>query len=504
MSNGRKIAVVGAGPGGLTAAMILSRRGFDVDVFEARNDVGGRNATLKVGDYTFDTGPTFLMMKFILDQVFDEAGAKADQILDFVLLDPMYRLQFDDRAFEPSPDHDKTRAAIEGAFPGKSRTFDRFLTREKARFEHMAPCLQRAYGSLGSLLCADLLKAIPHLGIGRTVYDILDGYFGDERLALSFSFQSKYLGMSPWKCPGAFAMLSYIEHGYGVYHTTGGLSRISEAMADTARVNGARLHLGRPVKALTVRDGVATGVELTEGDRFEADRVIINADFAHSMCHLVPSGRVKKWGPESLARKRFSCSIFMMYLGIDKVYDLPHHTIFFAHDYRTNVGDIFESKRLSEDNSFYIRNASVTDETLAPGGHSGLYVLVPVPNLRSGTDWEAEKDRFREHILDLMEERAGLSDLRQHIKAEATITPADWRDDYFVHEGAVFNLAHNIGQMLCFRPHNRFEEIGNCYIVGGGTHPGNGLPTIYESGRIAANLICRDSGTPFESANLKV
>ncbi len=501
-NNGR-IAVIGAGPGGLTAAMILAHRGFDVEVFETKKQVGGRNASLQLGDYTFDTGPTFLMMKFILDEVFHEAGVNGDNLIEFTPLDPMYRLQFRDSALDFSPDHDKTRATIENAFPGRGAAYDRFLAREKKRFEHMAPCLQRVYDNITSLACGDFIKAIPHLGIGRTVFDILNGYFQDEKLALAFSFQSKYLGMSPWTCPGAFAMLAYIEHAYGVYHAKGGLSVISQTMADTARRNGARIHLGCPVKSLIIEGGNAKGVELADGEKIMADRVVLNADFAHAMGNLIPPGSVRKWSPKALEQKRFSCSIFMLYLGLDKVYDLPHHTVFFADDYRANVRDIFETQKLSSDTSFYIRNASITDPTLAPEGHSALYVLVPVANLRGTTDWDSEKESFREQILELMEKRAGLTDLRQHIKEAKIIAPNDWRDDYAVHEGAVFNLAHNISQMLCFRPHNRFEEIGSCYLAGGGTHPGSGLPTIYESGRIAANLICGDAGVPFQSANKK-
>lgn len=502
--NDKRIVVIGAGPGGLTAAMILAYRGFEVDVFEAKEHVGGRNAELKVGDYTFDTGPTFLMMKFILDEVFQEAGVDGDKLIDFISLDPMYRLHFGDFSLDFSPDHAQTRSSIEKLFPGRGSAYDRFLTRERKRFEHMAPCLQRTYNSVASLACGDFIKAIPHLGFGRTVFDILNSYFQDEKLTLAFSFQSKYLGMSPWTCPGAFAMLSYIEHAYGVYHVKGGLSVISQTMAEVARRNGARIHLGRPVKSLLLDGREAKGVELADGEKIPADRVVINADFAHAMANLAPSGSVRKWSPSALEKKRFSCSIFMLYIGLDKVYDLPHHTVFFADDYRANVQDIFERKILSKDTSFYIRNASVTDSSLAPEGHSGLYVLVPVANLRGEIDWDSEKDSFRDYVLELMERKAGLTDLRQHITAEKIITPNNWRDDYAVYEGAVFNLAHNISQMLCFRPRNRFEEIDRCYLAGGGTHPGSGLPTIYESGRIAANLICRDAGVPFVSANLKI
>jgi len=186
----------------------------------------------------------------------------------------------------------------------------------------------------------------------------------------------------------------------------------------------------------------------------------------------------------------------MLYLGLDKVYDLPHHTIFFADDYRKNVDEVFTAKKLSSDISFYIRNASVSDPTLAPEGQSAVYVLVPAPNLRGKIDWEREKAGFRDLVLDRMEERGGMGDLRSHIAAERVITPAEWQDDYKVYAGAVFNLAHNFGQMIYLRPHNRFEECRSCWLVGGGTHPGSGLPTIYESGRITANLISDKHQTP--------
>jgi phytoene desaturase len=179
----------------------------------------------------------------------------------------------------------------------------------------------------------------------------------------------------------------------------------------------------------------------------------------------------------------------MLYLGVDKVYDMPHHTIFFAEDYRNNVESVFEGRQLKGDLSIYVRNADVSDPTLAPEGHSALYILVPVPNLRGESDWENGKEAFRELTLDTLAKRAGMTDLREHIQEERMVTPLDWRDDGNVYEGATFNLAHNWPQLIYLRPRNKFEEFENCYLVGGGTHPGSGLPTIYQSGRIAANLI---------------
>ena len=203
---------------------------------------------------------------------------------------------------------------------------------------------------------------------------------------------------------------------------------------------------------------------------------------------------IRHYTPERLSKMGISCSTFMLYLGVDRTYpEHRHHTIFFADDYEGNVRDIFAG-RIPADYSVYVRNASVTDDTLAPPGHSSIYVLVPMPNCRSGVDWEKETSAIREKTLDLLEGRCGLTNLRQHIREEKIVTPADWRDDYNVFDGATFNLAHTIPQMLYFRPRNKFEEIDNCYLVGGGTHPGSGLPTIYESGRITANLLLKRYG----------
>lgn len=499
----KHIIVVGAGPGGLTTAMLLASRGFRVTVFEKAAHVGGRNAAILSHGYKFDTGPTFLMMKFILDEVFEESGRHIADYLNCVKLEPMYRLQFDDLRLEPTTDREAMLQQLDACFPGNRAGYDKFMSVEARRFRLMYPCLQKDYASVRQYLTRDLLKALPNLSLGRSLLGVLGDYFKEDKLKLSFTFQSKYLGMSAWDCPGAFAILPYVEHAFGVYHVMGGLSEISEAMARVGREHGVDFRLGTPVKQLVLEGRSVRGVELANGEKIFAEETVLNADFGYAMKHLVPSGALRKYSPENVDRREYSCSTFMLYLGLDKVYDLPHHTIFFAGDYQGNIRDIFQRKILSDDLSFYVRNASVTDPALAPPGHSAVYVLVPVPNRTAQIDWESRKSAFRQQVIAALEQRAGMKDLARHIRQEIVFTPRTW-EDMNIQFGATFNLAHSLRQMLYFRPRNKFEELDNCYLVGGGTHPGSGLPTIYESGRIAANLIARRHGVKFVSKNVHV
>jgi len=477
--------------------MLLAHRGFDVEVFEKQNQVGGRNGALRVDGYTFDIGPTFLMMRNIIDEMFALCGRKTEAYLDIRELHPMYRLKLGDgRDFSPIRDAVKMRAQLDALFPGEWEGYQRFLAYEKRKLARITPCLQVPYSSLGSYLSGRMLRALPYLDAHKSLFEHLGDFFHSDLLKLAFTFQAKYLGMSPWLCPATFSIISYLEHSGGIHHIMGGLNQLSQALAKAATEDGAKIHLATPVTEVMVTHGRATGLKLQNGETIQADAVVLNADFAHAMTHLVKPEHRQRWNDAKLKKAGFSCSTFMLYLGIDRTYDIPHHNVIFAPDYRQNVREIAETQVLSEDPSIYIQNACVTDSTLAPPGHSTIYLLVPTANNRGSIDWAKEAPMYRDKVLELVESRGGLSDLRKHIKAERMITPHDWEHQLDVYAGATFNLAHNVGQMLYLRPHNSFEDIRDCYLVGGGTHPGSGVPTILESGRISADLIERKFNTP--------
>jgi len=374
---------------------------------------------------------------------------------------------------------------------GEEKGLAKFSAAEKKRLDRLYPILAKDNNNLLDAVSPEFVRALPYFSFGKTLFEAMGDYFEKDFARLSFTFQSKYLGMSPWECPAAFAMVPYIEHSTGIFHVEGGLSEISEAMAKVIGEEGGEVRYGAKVKKLLVEEKKVIGVEMENGEKILADEVIVNADFSYFADKLVEEGILKKYAPEKLAKKKYSCSIFMLYLGVDKKYDLKHHTISFAKEYRKNVDDIFSGRLTENDFSFYVRDASQTDLTLAPAGKSALYVLVPVPNNRAGIDWEKKKTEIRQQVLNLMKEKLEMKDIEEHIEVEKIITPADWESDFNVYAGAVFNLSHHLDQMLWFRPHNKFEELEHCYLVGGGTHPGSGLPTIYMSGRIAADLILK-------------
>lgn len=493
--NQKHIAIVGAGPGGLSAALILAHRGFKVSVFEKDDRVGGRTKSYDEKGYRFDVGPTFLMMKFVLDEVFKEVGLNSEDYMKFTRLDPMYRMHLPKATFDLTDDADKMEGIIEEKF-GEGKGFRKFLKREKERFGHLERCLQKPYSSLASYLDPKVLRALPKLSLGRSLYKELDHYFKDDSLKLAFTFQSKYIGMSPWECPAYFLMLPYMEHAFGIYHVEGGLARISDGLAKAAQDKGAKIHVNSPVKKLMMDGKKVKGLLLESGEEVEADEVVINADFAYAMNNLA-KGKSKKYSPEKLAKKDYSCSTFMMYLGIDGEIDLPHHNFFGSQNYKQFTQDLFKNKKATEDVSFYVRNASITDSTLAPKGKSNLYVLVPVPNNQSKIDWAKEKDSYRNKIIQKLKKSMGIEDLEERIEYEKILTPLDWQTDYNVYEGAVFGMAYQFKQMLYFRPHNKFEEFDHCYLVGGGTHPGSGLPVIWLASYITANLISKAHNIPF-------
>jgi phytoene desaturase len=479
--------------------MLLARSGADVTVFERLDQLGGRSGTItrhsEAGRFRFDMGPTFFLYPRVLAEIFKACGRSLDAEVELLRVDPQYDLRFEaGGSIRASSDMELLAQEVARINPQDARALPRFMADNRAKLEAFRPVFEMPFNSIRDVMRPVMLRGLSLLRPFTSVDADLGRYFSDERVRLAFSFQSKYLGMSPFRCPALFTILAFMEYEFGVWHPRGGCGAVMDAMGRVAEDLGADIRLDTPIRQILFDGKRATGIRTDVGDEM-FDAVVINADFAQAMTTLVPDAIRRRWTDRKIAKKKFSCSTFMLYLGLEgDIPELDHHTIYLSKDYRQNVSEIEAGTAVPTNPSFYVQNAGVTDNTLAPPGHSTLYALVPVGRrVGDGIDWARQQQSFRETTLDRIQS-LGVPDIRARIRTEKTLTPTDWEHDLNVYHGATFNLAHNLGQMLHLRPRNRFEDLDGVYLVGGGTHPGSGLPVIFESARITTKLLAEDLG----------
>ena len=495
-----KIAVIGAGPGGLATAVLLAGQGVDVTVYESQPEIGGRTGRITLGDFSFDRGPTFFLMPYVLQEIFQAVGRDLNDYVDLRRLDPMYRLLIGqqggpDIEIDATQDIARMSAQLGELHPDDGRAFESFVAHNRRKLNAAEPILRRPIRSFIDLIRADAAKVLPVLKPTETVDSLSSRYFKHPASKVAVGFQSKYLGMSPYDCPSLFTILPFIEYEYGVWHPIGGCHALMLAMANVFTELGGTIRTSAEVRRIRTERGRVTGLELDTGLE-PCDHAVINADATWAMKNLFPESVRGKVTDSSLDRKKYSCSTFMMYLGVEGRVDLPHHTIRTAPDYRGNLEDIGRREgwggSLTQDPSFYVCNPSVTDPTLAPDGCSSLYVLLPTPNTRASVDWKAETPVCRERLLESIRSLLGV-DLSGRIREELILTPDDWAASN-INFGATFNLAHSLDQMLHKRPQHKLPFVEGAWLVGGGTHPGSGLPVIFLSSQITAGLLLKELG----------
>ncbi len=491
--------VVGAGPGGLAAAINLAGRGIEVTVVEKEAVPGGRMRGLALGGgYEVDTGPTILQLPQVLEAVFTRAGKRMADYVTLKGLDPNTRLHFWDGAtLDTSRDAERMRASLARLDPKHPAAFDAWMT--EAREKYLVAYEKFICTNAGSLAYYAPWRLMPTLKFKpwQTLYGHLDSFFHDDRVTYAFSYPSKYLGLHPTTCSSVFSVIPFLELQYGVWHVMGGFRALSRGMAKCAQDLGATIRYSAPVAEVLASGGRATGVRLESGEVLTADAVVVNADLPYAATRLIrPELREgTRLSDGALDRAKYSCSTFMLYLGLDRRYDeLPHHLIYLSNAARrTDRAALEDLEPDTDDPPFYVCNPTPTDPSGAPAGHSTLYVLVPTPNTARGVDPAKLGAELQAKVPGWLS-KVGLHGVERHIKASRAFTAETWRDDFNVFRGAVFNLSHTWRQLGPLRPKVRSADVEGLFWVGGGTHPGSGLLTILESSNIAADYLSRDAG----------
>ena len=480
--------VIGAGFGGLAAAVRLGARGYRVTVLERLDQPGGRARVHRQDGFTFDAGPTIVTAPFLFEELWRLCGREMREDVTLVPMQPFYRIRFEDgQSFAYSGDRAAMRAEVARFSPDDVPGYERFMAHSEAvcrmGFEELG---HAPFGSLGSMLriAPDLLRLSGH----RSVYDVVSRFIRDERLRTIFSFHPLLIGGNPFRASGIYCLIAHLERQWGVHFAMGGTGRLVDGLCGLILGQGGRVRCGEEVARIRVEDARATGVVLAGGEVIPADIVVSNADSAFTYGTLL-GGRTRRWSPRRLARASSSMGLFVWYFGTRKKYpEVDHHMILMGPRYRGLLQDIFDRKHLAEDFSLYLHRPTATDPLLAPPGCDAFYVLAPVPNLDGGQDWAQLAEPYRQRIARFLEGSVlpGLSDA---LVTSRVTTPQDFSDDFLSFRGSGFGLEPVLTQSAWFRPHNRSEDVANLFLVGAGTHPGAGLPGVLSSARVLDSVV---------------
>ncbi|KUG20562.1 MAG: phytoene desaturase [Methanomicrobiaceae archaeon] len=487
------VVIVGAGFGGLSAAALLARQGFDVTVLEKNEQPGGRASTYREGGYSFDMGPSWYLMPDVYEKFFAEFGKTPEDFYDLARLDPSYRIYFDGGpTVDIAADITRNFALFDTFEESGGEKLRTYIDEGKEKYDlAIQEMLYRDYRSIFDMLDRRLLLEGAKLRIFESLETFVKRRFSSDEARRIVQYSVGFLGSSPRNTPAFYHMMSYIDLSMGVWYPDGGMRRVVSAIYGLARDGGADFRFNEPAVSIPVDGRTATGVATPE--RFyDADIVLVNADYPYSETALLPPAHQtypeKYWSKREIAPSAFVC-----YLGLDrKTPALAHHTLFLDKDWEENFHRVFDPAHAAwpENPSYYVNVPSKTDASAAPEHGEALFVLVPLaPGLTDSPDL---RERFYSRILDHLEESTG-ERIRDAVVVRKIFALDDFRDRYNAYRGTALGLTHSLWQTALWRPAHRSRKVENLYYTGQYTHPGIGVPMTL----ISSQIVARELGSTY-------
>lgn len=474
-----KVAIIGAGMGGLALALRLSHRGYEVDVFEKNDFVGGRNHPIKVGESWFDSGPTLLMMQDPLHKLFTDVGERIEEHLTVAMLDPCYRAWFaSGRQIDATTNQTVMRQRVEqigGTTAG--REFEKLMRDVADLYEaSLGPFIRQDYLDAKEWMKPKSLSMALKMGVFGNLWNEVSRRFSHDELRMLFSFQTMYLGLSPFQSPWVYSTLVHMEYGEGIGYVRGGMVELAEALAKLCRSRGCKIHYHSEVVAIE-----SHGVRLKDGQWFASDTTVCNMD--------MPAAQEELLGRD-VDSVRSSCGALMFYWDVKGQHDkLLHHNVFFSSDYRENFDAIFERNEHPSDPSFYVCVSSKTDPGRTAEGHENVMVLVPCPSSTHAFEPKIVES-YRHSVIKRLKNDVHFDP--KAIEVEVVRQPSDWASQLGLFRGQAFGLGHQLGQSAMFRPKIRDASMPNLYYVGASTTPGNGIPMVLISAELVESRLVKD------------
>lgn len=483
-----RCVVVGAGLGGIAAALRLRAQGHAVTLVERQPDYGGRARVFEVDGIRYDAGPTVLTAPGLVDELFSIFGEQRSDHVEFLPVAPWYRMDFADGSrFDYGPDAAAVEAEVARLAPADLAGYRRY--REYARVLY-ATGYER-YGAAPFHQLGTMLRALPdmiRLRADRSLHAAVSRYIADPRLRAALSVPPLLVGGNPFATPAIYGLIHWLELADGIWFPRGGTGALVAALVSLAARHGVVLRPGAAVQRILVAGRRVTGVALEGGENLPADLVVANADAPAVYRDLLPAGLGSGGAARRLDSLRYSMGLYVLYFSMPRTHpQLAHHTILFGRDFASHIADVFERGRLPEDPSVYLHRPAATDPSMAPPGHDTFYALVPVPNLAAPIDWREAAPEMRRRLLARLE--PVIPGVSREAYAIHEVTPHYFADALGSVHGAGFSIAPRLTQSAWFRFHNCDARIDGLYLVGAGTHPGAGVPGVLNSARLVGDLI---------------
>jgi phytoene desaturase len=490
----KKISIIGAGTAGLASAIRLQSQGFQVTIFEKNPQVGGRMHTFQEKGFQFDVGPTIVMMPEIYREVFEYSGANPDDYLSMQLLDPLYQLHYQDgTSFTVSSNLTKLIPALEKISYEDTQGYLAYLADIYARYNIARKgFINRSFLSSQDILSWENILNTLKLRTFNSAYQSITKFVKNEKLRQALSFQTLYIGVSPFVGPSIYTIIPMIELLYGIWYIKGGMYAMAKAMQKRFEELGGKVITNANVTSIKIEESQAKGIVVNQ-TFIPSDAVLVNADFPYAVSQLIEAKYRGKYQPKKLKKMEYSSSSFIMYFGLNKKINTTVHQIRYAKDFKKNINDLF-APILPEDPSFYIYSPTQIDASLAPLGKEIIYVLVPVPNREHNQfSWDENmKKAFRDKMVAKIKTIPGFAQFEQTIEVEKIMTPRDWETQFNLQYAASFGFKPILFQSNFFRPQVKALKVNGLYFAGTSTHPGAGIPIVMKAAKIAVDTIIKD------------
>ncbi|MEM7295793.1 MAG: phytoene desaturase [Pseudomonadota bacterium] len=492
--------VIGAGLGGLAAAMRLGAKGYAVTVLDRLDRPGGRASSITRGGHRFDLGPTIITVPQVYEKLWADCGRDFHSDVDLRALDPFYEIRWPDGSvFRARGDTEAMVAEVARLSPADALGYRRYLEDSRKRYVvGFEGLLTKPMQALWETI--KVLPTFAWLRADRAVFGQVKRRIKDPRVRMALSYHPLLIGGNPTRVTSMYALVSYLEKEFGVHYAMGGTQALAEAMVRVIEDQGGVLRMETTADEILVKGGHVAGVRLASGEVIPSSLVVSNADVGHTYDHLMRRAFRWRWTPEVLRRRKWSMGLYVWYFGTKGTRgmwpDVGQHTILSGPRYEALLHDVFLKGHLAGDMSLYVHRPSVIDPSVAPRGDDTFYVLSPVPHLghRTPVDWAKEEEPYRKKMTQVLQSL--IPGFDAHLTEQVTFTPEVFRDRYLSFNGSGFSLEPRILQSAWFRPHNVSEEAQGLYLVGAGTHPGAGVPGVVASAEVVDQLIPEATSAP--------